>query len=164
MTTSCHDCGRGTRCTTCLIQARPNCREEVLGDVALTHDCQFPLSDQVTTVNIPCPLCNRPGQVSHRFESPNIYEGQCETCGYIYITQEAVNEAQRLGKLHILSASFRRVRSQYDVVLIKEADVATIIADTPEYSVLEKLDRTLQAIADKTPEPGAASEFTSHND
>ena len=115
-------------------------------------------------VNVVCPLCNKASSVYHRFESPNIYEGHCDRCGFIYITQEAVNEATRLGKLHILSASFRRIRTQYDVVLIKEADVKTIIADTPEYSVLEKLDLTLNALAEKTREPGKRSEFNAQND
>jgi len=42
--------------------------------------------------------------------------------------------------------------------------VATIIADTPEYSVLEKLDRTLDAIVAKTSQPGQRSQFSSQND
>jgi len=50
------------------------------------------------------------------------------------------------------------------VALIKAADVATIIADTPEYSVLEKLDRTLEAIAAKTSQPGQRSQFTAQID
>lgn len=118
----------------------------------------------MSNVNVRCPLCNKASDVFQRFESPNIYEGHCDRCGYIYLTQEAVNEASRLGKLYVLSASFRRIRSQYDVVLIKEADVKTIIADTPEYSVLEKLDLTLNAIAEKTFEPGQRSQFNALND
>lgn len=115
-------------------------------------------------VNVRCPLCNLASQVGHKFESPNIYEGKCDRCGFIYITEEAVEEARRSGKLHILSAWCRGIRSQYDVSLIKQADVATIIADTPTYSVLEKLDLTLNAIAEKTSEPGQRSQFAAQND
>ncbi len=72
-------------------------------------------------------------------------------------------EANRLGKLHIISAWFRRINSS-DVSRVKRLDIATIIADTPEYSVLEKLDLTLVAIDAKTPEPGQRSQFTPQND
>lgn len=115
-------------------------------------------------VSVRCPLCNQFSKVSTRFESPHIYEGHCDRCGYLYISQEAVEEARRLEKLHIISAWCRRIKSQYDVVLIKRLDVGTIIADTPEYSVLEKLDLTLEAIAAKTNEPGQRSQFTAQND
>jgi nucleoside 2-deoxyribosyltransferase len=81
----------------------------------------------------------------------------------VNITEEAVEEARRLGKLHTLSAWFRRrFESGSDVSVVKRLDVATIIADTPEYSVLEKLDRTLIEMAAKTSEPGQWSEFTPH--
>jgi len=78
--------------------------------------------------------------------------------------EDAVAEANRLGKLHILSAWFRKIRDESDVWLVKRLDVATIIANTPEYSVLEKLDQTLVAVAAKTPEPGQRSQFTAQND
>jgi hypothetical protein len=46
----------------------------------------------------------------------------------------------------------------------KRLDIGTIIDGTPEYSVLEKIDRTLVAMFDKTPEPGQRSQFTPQND
>ena len=115
-------------------------------------------------VNVRCPLCNQYAQVTASFKSPNIYEGNCERCGYVRITQEAVSEAERLGKLRIVSAWFRRIQSEFDVPLVKRLDIATIIADTPDYSVLEKLDRTLDAIAARTLEPGQRSQFIAQND
>jgi len=118
----------------------------------------------VVQVNVRCPLCNQSAQVTVSFESPNIYQGSCERCGYVRITQEAVSEAQRLGKLHTVSAWCRRIQSEFDVSLLKQVDVATIIADTPDYSVLEKLDHTLDAIAAKTPQPGQKSQFIAQND
>ena len=83
---------------------------------------------------------------------------------HIHNRRSAVAEARRLGKLHILSAWCRRIKSQDDVSLITQADVAAIIADAPEYSVLEKLDRTLLVIASKTTQPGERSQFTAQND
>ena len=116
-------------------------------------------------VNVRCPLCNQPSQVAFEFasRSPHALEGQCDRCGYVRIMEDAVAEANRLGKLQILSAWFRRIDSR-EVSLVKRLDIATIIADTPEYSVLEKLDLTLDAIAAKTPEPGQRSQFTPQND
>jgi len=96
-------------------------------------------------------------------KSPDVLVGTCDRCGYVRITEGAVEEAERLGKLHIISAWFRRINSR-DALLVKRLDIGTIIADTPEYSVLEKIDRTLVAVADKTSEPGQHSQFTPHND
>jgi hypothetical protein len=110
-----------------------------------------------------CPLCNQESEFEFALKAPHIFVGNCERCGRVRITEEAIDEANRLGKLHIISAWFRRINSP-DVSLVKRLDIATIIADTPEYSVLEKLDRTLVAIADKTPEPGQRSKFTPQND
>ena len=88
-----------------------------------------------------CPLCNQESQVDVEFKSDN-RQGKCDRCGYIRITEDAVAEANRLGKLHIVSAWFRRINSP-EVSVVKRLDIATIVADTPEYSVLEKLYRTL---------------------
>jgi hypothetical protein len=121
----------------------------------------------VAQAQVHCPLCNQPAQVGislHPQDIVDVYQGRCDRCGYVRITQDAVGEAQRLGKVHILSAWFRRIQSESDVHLVKRLDVATIIADTPEYSVLEKLDQTLVAIAAKTPQPGQRSQFTAQND
>jgi hypothetical protein len=116
-------------------------------------------------VNARCPLCNLPSGVTYTIESPDVFSGYCDRCGYIRITRDAVEEAARLGKLHILSAWFRRMpTAEFDVWLVKRLDVGTILADTPEYSVLEKLDLTLKAIAEKTSEPGQRSQFTAQND
>ncbi len=118
----------------------------------------------VVQVTVPCPLCNQPAQVTVSFDSPSIYKGACERCGHVWITEEAVAEAERLGKRHIISAWCRRIQSEFDVSLIKRLDIATIISDTPEYSVLEKLDRTLEAIAVNTSQPGQRTQFTAQND
>ncbi len=109
-----------------------------------------------------CPLCNQESRVEVDFKSLN-REGRCGRCGYIRITEDAVEEANKRGKLHILSAWFRRINSS-EVSLVKRLDIVTIIDDTPEYSVLEKIDRTLAAMFDYTPEPGQRSEFTPQND
>jgi nucleoside 2-deoxyribosyltransferase len=95
--------------------------------------------------------------------APHVLVGSCDRCGYVHIAEDAVAEANRLGKLHIISAWFRRINSS-DVSRVKRLDIATIIADTPEYSVLEKLDLTLVAVDSKTPEPGQRSKFTPQND
>src|SRR5258706_9542943 len=120
----------------------------------------------MTRINARCPLCSQASQVTFEFESPSPHalEGQCDRCGYVRIMEDAVQEANRVGKLHILSAWFRRIQSESDVPLVKRLDVATIIADTPEYSVLEKLDLTLAAIAAKTSQPGQRSHFAAQND
>jgi hypothetical protein len=118
----------------------------------------------MTQATVPCPLCNQPSQITVSIQSPNIYQGKCERCGYVYIAQEAVAEAERLGKRHIISAWCRRIQSEFDAALIKRLDVGTIVANTPEYSVLEKLDMTLDAIAANTLEPGQWSRFTAPND
>jgi hypothetical protein len=112
-------------------------------------------------------LCNQVDEVHFKLESE--FEdieiaGECATCGFVYITEGAVEEARRRGKLHILSAAFRRIQSEHDVELVKRQDVAAIIANTPEYSVLEKLDLTLNEIAQKTHEPGQRSGFSAQND
>jgi hypothetical protein len=114
----------------------------------------------MTQKTVPCPLCNyQTAQVSTSFLTPSIYQGHCEICGNIWISQEAVDEARRLGKLHVLSAWFRRMPSESDVWMVKRLDIGTIVANTPQYSVLEKLDLALVAIAAKTPEPGQRSQF-----
>lgn len=112
---------------------------------------------------IKCPLCNESSQVGFDLRLPNVLIGTCDRCGYVNITEDAVEEAIRLGKTHIISAWFRRINLR-DALLVKRLDIGTIIADTPEYSALEKLDRTLVAIAHKTPEPGQFSQFTPYND
>jgi len=117
----------------------------------------------MTRVTVHCPLCRQPAEVSIEFLGPKIFQGRCERCGNIWITEEAAEEAGRLGKLHVLSAWFRRMPSS-DVWMVKRLDIGTILADTPEYSVLEKLDLTLAAIAEKTTEPGQRSKFTAQND
>ncbi len=109
-----------------------------------------------------CPLCNQESRVEVDFKSL-IREGRCGRCGYIRITEDAVEEANKRGKLHIISAWFRRLNSS-EVSLVKRLDIVTIIDDTPKYSVLEKIDRTLAAMFDHTPEPGQRSQFTPQND
>lgn len=117
----------------------------------------------MSQTDVRCPLCHHSAPIGFDFRSPDVLVGSCDRCGYVHITEDAVAEANRLGKLHIISAWFRRINSP-EVSLVKRLDIATIVDDTPEYSVLEKIDRTLVAMFDKTTEPGQLSQFTPQND
>ena len=66
-----------------------------------------------------CPLCNQESQVEVEFKSL-VRQGICDRCGYVRITEDAVTEANRLEKLHIISAWFRRINSP-DVSLVKQS-------------------------------------------
>jgi hypothetical protein len=109
-----------------------------------------------------CPLCNQESRVEVEFKTL-VRQGRCDRCGYIHITEDAVAQANKTGKLHIISAWFRRINSR-EVPLVESQDIATIVKDTPEYTPLEKLDRTLVTIFEKTLEPGQRSKFEPQND
>lgn len=120
----------------------------------------------MTQINVHCPLCSQPGEIYKEFSNLGIFQGRCDRCGEIHITEEAVTEAARLNKRHVLSSWFRRHQrgSGTMVPYIKKAEAEAIIADAPEYSVLEKLDRTLTEIELTTTQPGQRSRFTAAKD
>jgi hypothetical protein len=64
-----------------------------------------------------CPLCNQGSAVEVEFKSL-VSQGICDRCGYIRITEDAVTEADRVGKRHVISAWFRRIDS-HEVPLVK---------------------------------------------
>jgi hypothetical protein len=110
-------------------------------------------------VNARCPLCAQVAGVYLRNKTDDLLEGWCDRCGNVRISQGAVEEARRLNKAHLVSAWFRRLPFDEDVSVVKRLDIARIVHDTPDLSVLEKIDLTLTTVASMTREPGQMSEF-----
>ena len=110
-----------------------------------------------------CPLCSSPANVFRSKEGP-LFEGYCKQCGDLSITLGGVAEAQQRRALHLISAWLRRQPASDEPRTIDGEDVERIIKDTPEYSILEKLDLTLNQIAQMSREPGVRSNFNYQHD
>jgi hypothetical protein len=111
-----------------------------------------------------CPLCAQNANVGIRIGSNDVFEGWCARCSNVRITQAAVEEARGLNKTHLISVWFRRLSPDDEVGTLKRSDVARIIKDTPQYSVLEKLDLALEVISSTTREPGQKARFSVRDD
>src|SRR5262249_41405856 len=117
-----------------------------------------------------CPICLTPANVYKRMVEPNDnFEGWCDVCGgNVRITDAAVQEAHSQRKAHFVSAWLRRrpVEEREDTtkptLLLK--NVERILKDTPNYSVLEKLDLTLFQMESLTQQPGHKSVFQYEKD
>ena len=111
-----------------------------------------------------CPICSVPANV-YRCKAPSdLFEGYCERCGDVAITLSAIEEAGKQGKQHLVSAWLRRRPASEPSVTLEKENVERILKDTPEYSVLEKLDRTLVQIERMTVFPGQHSGFNYRHD
>lgn len=113
-----------------------------------------------------CPLCAQAAEVRLRITAAalELYEGQCERCGIVRITQSAIDEARRQKKTHLVSAWLRRRPTSQPPGVIDRDAVERIAKDTPEYSVPDKLDLTLVQISADTVEPGQHSKFNIERD
>ena len=100
----------------------------------------------IITDNPRCPICSVPANVYCRKPPSDLFEGYCERCGDVAITLSAIEEAGKQGKQHLVSAWLRRRPASEPSVTLEKENVERILKDTPEYSVLEKLDRTLVPI------------------
>src|SRR5713226_8268042 len=106
-----------------------------------------------------CPLRAQLADIYRRKEPPDLFEGWCERCGNVCITLSAVEEAGRQNKSHLVSAWLRKRPVNEPAVWVKREGIDRILKDTPEYSVLEKLDLTLVQISSMTDQPGQHSKF-----
>ena len=106
-----------------------------------------------------CPICSLPANVYRRKAPSDLFEGSCERCGDVSITLSAVEEAGKQNKRHLISAWLRGRPAGEPPVTLEKESVERILKDTPEYSVLEKLDRTLAQIERMSGEPGRESTF-----
>lgn len=111
-----------------------------------------------------CPICSQPAEVCRRKESSDLFEGFCERCGDVSVTLPAIEEANRQMKQHLISAWLRGRPADEPPVTLTRESVDRILKDTPEYSVLEKLDRTLVQIERLTKVPGERSTFNYERD
>jgi hypothetical protein len=67
-------------------------------------------------------------------------------------------------KKHLISAWLRRRTAGGPVEILDEDDIDVILKDTPSFSVLDKLDRTLSVISAMTRVPGEESTFQGAHD
>lgn len=111
-----------------------------------------------------CPLCGQPAEVYRAKQAPQPFEGNCEVCGDVRITSSAVEKAGRQNKKYLVSAWSRRRPADAPVDLLGDDDIDALLKDTPNLSVLDKLDQTLSVIASMTPVPGTASRFRGSHD
>src|SRR5438105_4929384 len=117
-----------------------------------------------------CPVCLTSANVYKRKVEPNDnFEGWCEVCGgNVRITEAAVQQAHSSQKGHLLVAWLRRrppqEREELPKHTLRSDDVEQILKDSPDYSVLDKLDLTLIQIAAATTQPGAKSSFRFETD
>ena len=111
-----------------------------------------------------CPICAQPANVYQRKGSSDLYDGRCERCGEVIVTLSALEEARTQGKLHLVSAWLRRRPASEPPVTLEKETVGRILKDTPEYSVLEKLDLTLVEIERMAVTPGQRSNFNYKRD
>lgn len=111
-----------------------------------------------------CPLCALGANVYRRKEPADLFEGSCERCGDVAITSAAVDEARKDNGLHLISAWLRRRSAHIPTEVIKKEPVERILKDTPEYTVLEKIDLTLVEIERMIDVPGQRSTFDYVND
>ena len=111
-----------------------------------------------------CPICGQPANVYRRKETLELWEGSCDRCGEVRITQSAIVEAHRQGNQHLLSAWLRNRSASEPSVTLEKESVERILKDTPEYSILDRLDQTLVQMERKTSEPGRISGFDYERD
>lgn len=111
-----------------------------------------------------CPLCSQAAGVYLRKDLPDVFEGWCAACGNVRITQSAAERARRAERIHIISAWLRRQPTPQPDAIITDSDVDRILKDTPDLTILEKLDLTLVQIAGGTSEPGQRSSFRCDTD
>lgn len=110
--------------------------------------------------NIPkCPLCSSDANV-YRRKDADVFEGDCDSCGgYIWIPIEAADLARRSGKAHLVSAWLRQQPRSSDARRLNPTSIESILVNTREPSVLEKLDLTLITLEKMTSRPGSRSNF-----
>jgi len=106
-----------------------------------------------------CPLCALTASVYRRKEPSDLFEGWCERCGDVCITISSVDAARPQNKAHLVSAWLRRRPADEPAAIINNDGIQRILKDTPEYSVLDKLDMALVKISGMTGEPGERSTF-----
>jgi hypothetical protein len=118
----------------------------------------------ILTDNPRCPLCSSLANIYRPKEPQDLFEGSCDRCGDVCIYQSAVDESRRLNKTHLISAFLRRRPVDEPAVILRKIDIERILKDTPNYSVLEKLDLALIQISSMTDEPGQRSRFEVRRD
>jgi hypothetical protein len=118
-------------------------------------------------VDIPsprCPVCTAPASIYKRKVHPtDVYEGHCPICGVLRVTAAALDEIDKSNSRHVVSAWLRHGGGKL-LEVIKREHVQRVLKDSPKYTVLEKLDLTLQAIANRTDNPGEHSQFNPNID
>ncbi|MFI5108942.1 MAG: hypothetical protein ACHP78_08865, partial [Terriglobales bacterium] len=110
-----------------------------------------------------CTICSNSANV-YRRKSDDVFEGFCEVCGDVSIRASAADKARNLGKAHLLSAWLRRHPPLPEPETIKVDDLERIFSQVPSYSVVEKLDLTLQRLGAATEQPGAVAKFSAIKD
>jgi hypothetical protein len=113
-----------------------------------------------------CPLCSQDADI--RLDSvidrnTAIYNGSCQTCKYVRVTQTVVNDLRAANRRHLLSAFFRHFQGQPPLVSTENVD--SLLADMPSLrTVPEKMNGLLRHLADPKYPPGTGVEFSFQRD
>lgn len=102
-----------------------------------------------------CPVCMANADIYRRKDTGN-FEGWCDVCGNVLITQPAVERVRQGGRAYLLS---RWLSTHSESGLIDIPQLEDILRNAPSHSVLEKLDFALDQIASMTRQPGQFTAF-----
>jgi nucleoside 2-deoxyribosyltransferase len=107
-----------------------------------------------------CPLCGKPAEIQTWRDKDSggfYFEGKCDRCDRISVTQSAVEKLKRESRAYLLSAYFRRRNKESsDVPIVTAENVEEIIGKMPVLrTVAEKLSALLKVYAQSIPNPGA---------
>jgi hypothetical protein len=101
----------------------------------------------------------------YKHKAESLFEGWCEVCGgNLRISVAAVESLQAHQAGHMVSAWLRKRPGDKEGIVLSVQHVTQIVKDSPNYSVLDKLDLTLAEIAGKTQQPGQLSGFRAQTD
>lgn len=113
-----------------------------------------------------CPLCGRSAEVYLGWNGTartDQWDAKCATCGHVRIDQDALRSAREEGKVHLLSAFFRRLKELKvpagEVPVVTGQNYRIHLAVVPDYTPLEKADRLLSVAGQMSDALGATSSF-----
>jgi hypothetical protein len=104
-----------------------------------------------------CPLC---GQDAQPYPVNSLHRDWLSArCGRVSISSQAVEKARAEGRLHLLSAFFRRIPDTATVPVVTSLNLDQHLAGVPSYTPIEKADRLLVELARATRQLSDSPEF-----